>query len=136
MADNALISLHRAFNDRDEDAFWSLLAEDVVWHTPGGHPMAGTLRGRDAVWERYVGRFWQSPAHIEDHGELSHADHSIVAVLHEVVNDFGAGQVRFAGIEVARVRDGQVAERWEFEEDQAKVDSIITAAMDAAGRSG
>lgn len=130
MAINPLIGLHQAFNAREEDTFRSMLAADVVWHTPGNHPMAGTLTGRDEMWAQYAARAWESPARIEDHAELSHPDHSQVAVLFTVVNDFGDGPVRLPGLEVARVRDGQIAERWEFEEDQALVDRLITRAAE------
>lgn len=40
-----------AFNDRDADTMRGLLAEDVVWHIPGNHPMAGTYQGLDEVWD-------------------------------------------------------------------------------------
>jgi ketosteroid isomerase-like protein len=34
-----------AFRDRDFDAIRSLIAEDIVWHVPGRHSMAGDIRG-------------------------------------------------------------------------------------------
>lgn len=127
---NVLSRLHRAFNERDAEAARGLLAEDVVWHVPGRHPMAGTMTGRDQVWERYLAPIWDSPARVEDHAGLHHPAHDHVAVLHEVVHDFGDGERRLRGLEVARVRGGQVAERWEFEQDQEQVDALITAAME------
>ena len=38
-----------AFRARDFDAIRSLVADDVVWHVPGRHPMAGEIRGLDAL---------------------------------------------------------------------------------------
>lgn len=38
-----------AFRARDFAAIRSLVAEDVVWHVPGRHPLAGEIRGREAV---------------------------------------------------------------------------------------
>lgn len=133
MADNPLIDLHRAFNERDEERFRALLADDVVWHTPGNHPMAGTLRGRDQMWEGYASRVWNSPARIEDHAELSHPEHGQVGILFVVVNDFGQGEVRLPGLEVARVRGGRIVERWEFEEDQERVDRIFNEVAERLG---
>lgn len=129
-ATNVLTRLHRAFNERDAETARGLLADDVVWHVSGDHPVAGTYRGRDQVWEHYVARFWPTPAHLVDHAALSHPDHRLVAVLHEVVHDFGDGEIRLGGIEVARTADGQITERWEYGEDQALVDRIITEAAE------
>lgn len=123
-----LSRLHRAFNERDAETALGLLAGDVVWHVPGNHPISGTYRGRQAVWEGYIGRFWSGPARIEDHGALSHPDHAHVAVLHTVVRDMGEGELRLGGIEVATIRNGQIAERWEFEEDQELVDRFMNRA--------
>lgn len=51
------------------------------------------------------------------------------AVLLGVIHDFGDGEVRLSGVEVARVRTGRIVERWVFDEDQETVDRLITAAM-------
>lgn len=126
---DVLSRLHRAFNERDAATMRSLLAEDVTWHTPGNHPMAGTCAGRDEVWDNYIAPIWNSPARIEDHGSLSHPDHEHGAVLLSVIHDFGDGDVRLSGIEVARVRNGRIVERWVFDEDQDAVDRLITTAM-------
>ena len=129
-ASNVLTRLHRAFNERDAETALALVADDVVWHVSGNHPVAGTYRGREQVWERYMAPFWSTPAHLVDHAALTHPDHRLVAVLHEVVHDFGEGEVRLGGIEVARTADGQIAERWEYEEDQALADRLITEAAE------
>lgn len=127
--DQVLSAMHRAFNDRDADTIRGLLAEDVVWHIPGNHPMAGTYRGRDEVWERFLSPMWHTPARIEDHAVLKHPQHNHVAVLLDVIHDFGEGEQRIRGSEIAQIRDGQVAERWAVDEDQEMVDRLITQAM-------
>ncbi len=38
-----------AFNRGDVEAMRPFLAEDVVWHVGGEHPLSGDYRGRDAV---------------------------------------------------------------------------------------
>jgi ketosteroid isomerase-like protein len=40
---------YQAFNTGDIASFMELLADDVVQHQPGNHPMAGDYKGRDAV---------------------------------------------------------------------------------------
>src|SRR2546430_17442140 len=41
------------FNDREWDAFWSLLDEDVEWHSRADEPDADVYRGQESV-RRYV----------------------------------------------------------------------------------
>jgi ketosteroid isomerase-like protein len=38
-----------AYNRGDFETLASYLAEDVVWHVGGDHPLSGDYRGRDAV---------------------------------------------------------------------------------------
>lgn len=37
------------YNSGDHDAMKAFLAEDIVWHVGGNHPMSGDYRGVDAV---------------------------------------------------------------------------------------
>lgn len=39
--------------------------------------------------------------------------------------------MRLGGMEVGRLVDGRIVERWEHEDDQAKVDRVISGAMRA-----
>ena len=40
-----------AYDRSDFDTLRSFLAEDIVWHVGGRHPLSGDYRGRDAVIE-------------------------------------------------------------------------------------
>jgi hypothetical protein len=40
-----------AFRQGDLDTIASLVAEDVVWHVPGDHPLAGEYVGRERLLE-------------------------------------------------------------------------------------
>lgn len=55
MGDSPTVELlkkgYKAFADKDIDAFREVNAEDIVWHTPGNHPLSGTIRGIDGVIE-------------------------------------------------------------------------------------
>jgi hypothetical protein len=51
-----------AFRAGNLQAIETLVAEDIVWHVPGDHPMAGDIQGRQALLE-WLGRvpglgFW------------------------------------------------------------------------------
>lgn len=127
---NPLTQLHRAFNDRDAETVRALLDENVIWHIPGNHPMAGTYEGIDQVWSNFFGPLFSSPdARVEDHASLTHPDHEHVAVLIDVVRDFGDGERRIRGIEVAQISDGRITQRWALDEDQEEVDRLLTAAV-------
>lgn len=43
-----------AYNRGDLDGMRSFIAEDVVWHVGGSHPLSGDYRGRDAVFDYYA----------------------------------------------------------------------------------
>ncbi len=121
---------HQAFNDRDREAFLGSLAEDVVWHVAGEHPLAGTYAGRAALWEGFMDPMWASPARVEDRDVFEHGDH--VVAVGDAIHDFGEGQARFATVEVFRVDGGRLAERWEFTSRQAELDRFLTRGCAAA----
>lgn len=123
-------TLHRAFNDRDRDALLGCLADDVTWHVEGNHPMAGTYEGAEALWEGHFGPLWASPQRFEDHEVNDHGDH--VVALAEVFHNFGEGERGYETVEVFRVDDGRVAERWAFTSGQQELDAFITRGCAAA----
>lgn len=123
-------SAHEAFNQRDRDAFLARLAEQVVWHVPGDNPMAGTYAGRERLWEGFMEPMWGSPARIEDREVLVNGDH--VVATGEAVHNFGDGERRFETVEVLRVDDGHVVERWEFTSGQTELDELLTRGCAAA----
>ncbi len=55
-ADNAaiVVRIFDAFARREGLALRGLFAEDAVWHVPGNGVMAGTYRGREAIF-RFLG---------------------------------------------------------------------------------
>jgi uncharacterized protein len=42
-----------AYNRGDLEAMRSFIADDIVWHVGGDHPLSGDRRGRDEVFEYY-----------------------------------------------------------------------------------
>lgn len=123
-------SVHEAFNQRDRDGFLAGLDEQVVWHVTGEHPLAGTYTGRERLWEDLMEPMWPSPARIEDREVLVNGDH--VVASGSAVHDFGDGERRFDTVEVLRVEDGRVLERWEFTSRQAELDQLLTRGCAAA----
>ncbi|MGI8411575.1 MAG: nuclear transport factor 2 family protein [Solirubrobacteraceae bacterium] len=123
-------SAHHAFNERNREAFLDCLAEDVVWHVAGQHPLAGTYDGRTRLWEGFMEPMWASPARLEDRELLTHGDH--VVAIGDAVHDFGEGEQRFETVEVLRLDGGRLVERWEFTSRQAELDRLFTRGCAAA----
>lgn len=117
-------ALHKAFNDRDHAAFLGYLADDVTWHVEGDSPLAGAYEGRDGAWDAYFAPLWASPARYEDGEIISHGEH--VVALAEMIHNFGEGERGWKTVEVLRVADGQVTERWGRTSGQAELDSFLT----------
>lgn len=117
-------ALHEAYNDRDRDRFLGCLAEDVIWHVEGDHPMAGPFHGRARVWEGHFEPLWPSPARFEDREVVAHGEH--VVALAEVIHDFGDGQTAYDTVEILRVDAGKVSERWAFTSGQRELDRFFT----------
>lgn len=123
-------TLLRGFNDRDDEALLGCLTEDVRWHVAGDNPLAGSYEGRDHLWERHLQPLWPSPARIEDDDVIEHGDH--VVLLGREVHDFGDGEGAWDTVQVFRVDDGRIAERWAFTAGQDELDGFLTRGCAAA----
>jgi uncharacterized protein len=100
------------------------MAPEVVWHVPGEHPMAGTIRGRDALvaWLAEVRRlgFW-----LTEH-DVFGSDQHVCAVSTMGARRHGV-DVRTRVISIFRFRDGQQIERWLYPDDADVWNAIFTA---------
>jgi len=105
----------------DLDAVASLIAEDVVWHVPGDHPLAGDHVGRERVLE-LLAKIGPLGFMIREHDVFAKDEHLCALSL------IGA---RREGLEVeTRVvsgfhfRHGQQTERWFYPEDAVTLNRI------------
>lgn len=114
---------HEAFNDRDRDRLLDVIADDVTWHTPGNSPLAGTFNGRDELWKGFFAQAWEAPFRVEDH-EVTGTDEHAVAVFDLVVSS-GDGEKRWKGVEICRIADGKLVERWSFTDRQDELDAFL-----------
>lgn len=108
----------RAFGEGDIDRFLSVFAEDVEWIAPAGgdFPGSGTLKGREAVSEQFVGEVSRSFAAFgfEPDRYLEAEDEGLVVALGRFAGEPVQGASRldvpavlaweFAGDHVARVQ--------------------------------
>ena len=47
---------HEVFSKGDKDSLTKMIAEDIVWHSPGKGLISGEFRGREAVFEEFFAK--------------------------------------------------------------------------------
>jgi len=113
-----------AFRAGDRRLLESLIAPEVVWHVPGVHPMAGVIRGRDAllVWLDEVWRlgFW-----LVEHDVFA-SDRHVCAVSTMGARRDGV-DVQTRVVSVFRYREGRQVERWLYPDEMVAWDEIFAA---------
>jgi len=104
-ARDAILEFHEALNRRDLDALGDLMTEDCVFETTSPAPDGTRHVGRQAVLEACRDFFaGSSTTHFEMEEMFGAGDRVIVRWLYS----WADGHVR--GVDVLRVRGGQVAE--------------------------
>ncbi len=100
---------NEAFNRHDVDAVMALMTDDVVFENTSPQPDGERFAGQDAVrafWEEF---FASSPqAHFEAEEIITAGDRCTVRWRYS----WGDGHIR--GIDLFRVRDGKVAEKFSY----------------------
>lgn len=92
------------------DTFRELLAADVVWHEAGN---SQPVRGRDAVMETFAG-LEDSGLEFEDELREVLTNGKLLMALIDARIRRGNEVVGYPVVEVARLREGEIAERWAF----------------------
>jgi ketosteroid isomerase-like protein len=112
-----------AFRARDLGAFDDLVDTDVVWHLPGGHPLARDYCGREDVvgFLRGLGPlgFW-----VREHDVFGNDEH--VCALSVMGASRPGLDVSTRVVSVFHFRDGRQLERWFYPEDRGAWDAIFT----------
>ena len=113
---NALAYLRtvEAFRQGDLDTVASLVADDVVWHVPGDHPLAGEYMGRARMLE-FLTSLPPLGFTIREHDVFANDEHlcalSFIGARREGL------EVETHVVSVFHYRDGQQTERWFYPED-------------------
>ena len=109
----AVDRFNQAFNDHDVDAVMAAMTDDCVFENtspPNGHRYEGQAQVR-AAWEEF---FAASPdAHFEGEDVIVAGDRCIVQWIYTWTNDDGTTN-SLRGVDVLRVRDGKVAEKFAY----------------------
>ena len=111
-----------AFRAMDFIAVRSLVADDVVWHVPGDHQMAGEIRGLDALIE-WLSRLGALGFTINEHDVLGSDDH--VVALSYIGARRPNVEVETRVVSVFHFRDGRQLERWFYPDDLEAWDAIF-----------
>jgi uncharacterized protein len=95
-----------------------LLADDIVWHTPGRNPLSGDYRGKDAVLALFglLAEEARGTLRADVHDLLTTDDHGIGLVTATARG--GDHRLAVKDTNVFHLRDGQVTECWIASSDQ------------------
>jgi uncharacterized protein len=121
---NALAYLRtaEAFRRGDLDAIASLIAEGVVWHVPGDHPVAGDWEGRDRVLQ-LLARVRSLGFTLREHDVFGDDDH-VCALSYMGARRVGL-EVETRVVSIFHFRDGRQTERWFYPDDTVAWNSIF-----------
>lgn len=121
--------IHDAVNRGDLNGISAELTEDVVFHEVAGEKgLAPKLSGRDAVME-----FFETQLQLrEETGTRMQIRHQNARELGGYLVALGTASFELDGetrefqiIDVCRVRDGKLAERWAMHDDDEKVGRFL-----------
>ena len=120
-----ILDYYATYATGDMDALAAFFAEDIVWHIPGQHPLAGTKTGADEVlaFFRLLGRG-------SFRAELIAlmADENWVIDMHRGWSNLeGQQNVDTIWVLAFRIEDGKIAEARNFSYDRAAADSFFWA---------
>lgn len=111
-----------AFRDRDFETIASLIAEDVVWHLPGNHPLAGDWEGRDQLLQ-LLAKLGPLGFTIREHDVFADDDH--VCALSYIGARRDGLEVETRVVSIFHYRDGRQTERWFYPDDAVAWNSIF-----------
>jgi ketosteroid isomerase-like protein len=105
----AVNEFNEAFNGHDVDSVMRRMTDDCVFESTGPPPDGGRFVGQEAVRAVWTDFFAGSPtAHFDAEEIITVKDRCVVRWLYT----YDGGHVR--GVDVIRVRDGKVAEKFAY----------------------
>ena len=124
MADHPNVELIRRFYAAFASPGWStavreMLADGVVWHLPGAHPLSGEHRGREAVLAAM--RSFDGSVQLKLHDVVGNDAHAVA--LLKARGERKGRTYEALEADVFHIRDGKIAEFWSLSEDQRKTDA-------------
>lgn len=104
-------SFFAAFETGDLGALTALFTDDVVFHEPGDHALAGDHRGRDAVMDffRALGGVGGGTLRVDEVRDIIGGDTHVVALMSTSAERDGQ-RIRADVAEVYQIRDGRICD--------------------------
>ena len=118
----AYLRTAEAFREGDFDTVATLIAEDVVWHVPGDHPLAGDWEGRDRVIQLLVS-LGPLGFTLREHDVFGADDH-VCALSYMGARRDGL-EVETRVVSIFHFRDGRQTERWFYPDDVTAWNTIL-----------
>jgi ketosteroid isomerase-like protein len=112
-----------AFRARDFAALARVVDDDVVWHVPGDHALAGDVRGREAL-VAWLSRVAALGFQVREHDVFGNDEH--VCALSVMGARRPGVEVETRVVSIFHFRDGRQVERWFYPEDALAWDRIFT----------
>jgi ketosteroid isomerase-like protein len=115
----------KLFNEGQLAEFGRVLADDVIWHVGGDHPLSGTYRGRAAVLD-YLGQsraLTGDTLRLEPVDILASHDHAAI-FLQATGHRAGKEMNAFLAEAVTFDADGRWAEYWALSDQQDDLDQF------------
>jgi hypothetical protein len=114
-----------AWNRGDFDTVREYLADDVVWHVGGDHPLSGDYRGRDAVLEYCARAFQLTGGTLKGEPLEILVDERHAGVFNRVTAERGARRLDAVLAQAVRFDgDGRWLEYWALADEQDDVDAF------------
>ena len=115
---------YEAFANSDLEAVNALFADDVVFHTVGKNPLAGTYKGKDEVFGFLAQIISQTDGtyKAELHDVVANDEHSIA--LANVTATRNSKSIAYQQIAIYHVADGRVTEAFYQTTDQYAEDAF------------
>ena len=113
-----------AYARKDIAAAQDLLADDVTWHFAGRHPFSGDYTGKDTVQDVWARRRKLTGGTLtyEVHDVLANDEHVAALLTNKAERD--GKTLEWKSVSVYHMRDGQIVEAWDHNDDQHAVDEI------------
>ena len=111
-----------AFRARDISRIRTLIDDEVVWHVPGDHPMAGDVTGIEAI-VAFLTRLGEIGFFLQEH-DVFGSDAHVCALSEMGARRLGA-DVSTRVISIFHYREGRQVERWIYPEDMAAWNAIF-----------
>jgi ketosteroid isomerase-like protein len=115
----------QAFIDGDLSVLDELIADDVVWHQPGTHAIAGDYHGKGELLPLFVRIHEETGGSVRtDLKDVWADDTHAVVFTHTTAERLGRRQDSLV-VQIFRLTpDGRLAERWALSNDQAEIDAF------------